>query len=189
MNLVRSTPKAKGGEQPDNDAIVECAKSARQNLLPDIVSIGILILITGAILGILDAPPKKAATRKADPAELNAQNVRQDSVDPGTKPASIEMPMRSISNDASSPLTQEPMISGLPGSPYQPPPALKRFGTEPHIRRWRSQRQLFASSQPSHAGNSKRNWPKAFLMYLEAHQGYLKKILRHSEIASLNPRR
>ena len=97
--VVHSARKSKKGAQSGNDAIVECTKSARRNLLADIVSIGILILITGAILGIPDPLPKKGATRQLEPAEVKAQNIRQDALDVGSRPASLDPPETTTSDD------------------------------------------------------------------------------------------
>ena len=174
--IVRWAPEAKPAEQPDKNAIVGRTKSARQNLLAGIVSIGLLMLITGAILGILDPLPKKGATRHLESAYVNAQNVRQGALDVGSRPASLDRPETITSDDAFSTLPQGAVTRGLPVSPYQPP-----LTTKPA----RGQHRLSAMIQkPRHTQNTKTRWPKAFIMYLDAHHDYLKKILRHKETAS-----
>jgi hypothetical protein len=184
----------KGGKQPGKDGIVECKVLPPRNLLADIVSIGVLLLIgAGAILAISDDLPKKDATRPLESAELNGQNVRQETVDVGPEPPNLELAIRTISTDASSILTQDPAIKGLPGSPYQPSltskPAPRRLGTELDVRGRHFHRQLSAVAQkPGHPLDKKGKWPKAFIMYLEAHRDLLRKILRQSETASPNTR-
>jgi hypothetical protein len=170
-------PKLKSGKESSTEP-------PPRNLLADIASIGVFLLIgMGAILAISDALPKKGATREPDPAALNAQNMREDTVDVGSRPANLDPPVRTISDDPSSPLTQDPVIRGLPGSPYHPPPTrkpvLRRFGTESDASERLVQRQFsMAARRPRFTPDSKRKWPKAFIMYLEAHQNYLRKLRR-----------
>ena len=184
----------KGGKQPGKDGIVECKELPPRNLLADIVSIGVLLLIgAGAILAISDDLPKKDATRPLESAELNRQNVRQDTVDLGPGPTNLEPAIRTISDDPSSILTQDLAIKGPPESPYQPSltskPAPRRLATELDVRGRRFHRQLSALAQkPGHPLDNKGKWPKVFVMYLEAHQAFLRKIFRHSETVSPNTR-
>ena len=148
------------------------------------VAIGVLILIgTGSILAISGARPKKVATDKPDLAELNAQHIHQNAVVVESKPANLGPPERVTSEQVSSPVTQDLTIKGLPGSAYQPPPTRKR------ARDRKFQHQFSVSAQKSRSGpNSKMHWPKAFVMYLEAHQEYLRAILRHGATAAANPK-
>ena len=184
-----------GGKQPGKEGIVGSIEPPPRNLLADIVSVVVLLLIgAGAILAISGTLQEKAATRQQDPAELNTQNMRQETVNVGSRPANLDPAMRTISDDASSLPTQDLVIKGLPGSPYQTPSlarkrVLRRLGTEPDARGWRFQHQLSAMAQKlGYARDSKRKWPKAFIKYLEAHQDFLRKIRRPSEIEAPSTR-
>lgn len=190
-SVVRVPPKFKPGKQLGKDGIIECTQTPPPNRLAALVAIGVLILIgTGAILGILDVLPKKDVTHQLDAPVLKVQNMPQDAATVESKPANADLPATSSSGYPSSlPMQQPLMVEGLPGSPYQPPltrkPALRRFGTESDARGWRFRRQIYAVAQkPGNARDSKRKWPKAFIMYLEAHPDFLRKILRTSQIAS-----
>jgi len=160
-----------------------------RNWLADMVPIGVLTLIATGILAISDALQKKGVTSKLDPTELNVQNVRQDTVEVESRPTNPEPALRPISDDPSSPPTQSTVIGGLPGGPFEPSatgkPAPRRLGTESDLRGWRFHRQFSDVAQkPGHPQENKTKWPKAFIMYLEAHQDYLRRILRHAETAS-----
>jgi len=73
-SVLRWLSSLNPGKQPGKENIVEAIKPPPRNLLADIVSIGVLILMgAGAILAILDALPKK----DAGPAELSARNMAE----------------------------------------------------------------------------------------------------------------
>jgi len=138
------------------------------------------------LLVISDALQKKGVT---NPTELDVQNVRQDTVEVDSRPTNPEPALRPISDDPSSPPIQSAVIRGLPGSSFEPSatgkPASRRLGTESDVRGWHFHRQSSAVAQkPSHLQNNKGKWPKAFAMFLEAHQDFLRKIRRQSETAS-----
>jgi hypothetical protein len=165
----------KGGKHSGKDGVIECTQKPPRNWLADIVSIGALMLTATGILAISDALQKKGLTGKLNPIELNVQNVRLETVNVDSRPTNPEPALRAISEDPSSPPTQSAVIGGLPGSPYQPPltskPAPRRLRTESDVRGWRFHRQFSAVAQkPSHLQENKGKWPKAFIMYLEAHQ-------------------
>jgi len=181
----------KGRTQSGKDGIIECRQKPAWNWLADMVSISVLILTATGILAISDALQKKGVTGKLDPTQANIQNVRQDTVAVDSRPANPEPALRPISDDPSSPPTQSAVIRGLPGSSFEPSatgkPAPRRLGTESNLRGWRFHRQFSDVTQkPGHPQENKRKWPKAFIMYLGAHQSFLRKILRHSETASPN---
>ena len=142
----------------------------------------ILIGMTSAMLG--GAPPIKSEAPRPDTAELNAHTL-QDAVGVESKPTSMDPPVRSTSGYASLLPTPGSLIKGFPGSPYQPPvtskPVLRRFGTESDVRGRRFHRKLSAVDN----WGSKRKWPKAFVLYLEAHQKFLRKLQENSQTASL----
>ena len=156
--------------------------------------IGVLILIglTSAILAISGARPKKSVARKVDTAELKTQNIQPGAVGVSSTPATLDPPARNTSGYPSSIPTQGVVLAGLPGSLYQTPPptrkpALRRVGTESDAT-GRSKRQLSAGIRKSGAApRSKKQWPKAFERYLEAHRDYLRAILRHPEPTTPNP--
>jgi hypothetical protein len=183
-SVERWSPKLKAGKQPGKDDIVECKEQVPLSRFAAMVAIGVLILIgTGAILAISGTRPKKIATGKTDVTELNAQHIHQNAVVAESKPANLYPPERVTSEPVFSPPTQDLAIKGLPGSPYQPPPTRKR------ARDRKFQHQFFVFAQKSSSGpNSKMHWPKAFIMYLEAHQEYLRAILKHSATAAPNPK-
>src|SRR5215831_12412435 len=165
-----------------------------RNWLADMVSIGVLILTATGILVISDALQKKEVTGKLDRTQLNIQNVRQDTVAVDSRPTSPEPVLRPISDDPSSPPTQSTVIGGLRGGSFEPSatgkPAPRRLGTESDVRGWRFRRQYTDAAQKTGPPQeNKRKWPKAFIMYLDAHQDYLRKILRHSETASPDTRK
>jgi hypothetical protein len=188
---VRWSPKLKPEKQPGKDDNVECKETLPLSRLACMVAIGGLILIgmTSAILAISGARPKKSVARKLDTAELNTQNMRQDSVDVGSKPTYLEPAARSTSGYASSIPTQGVVQTGLPGSFYQTSPltrkpALTRFGAGPAATGRSFRHQLSAEVQKSgFASYSKKEWPKAFVKYLEAHRDYLRALREHSEAA------
>src|SRR6516162_3012897 len=181
----------KGGTHSARDGVIECTQKRPWNWLVDIVWIGVLILTATVILAISGVLQKKGVTGRLDPTERNVQNVRQDTVEVNSKPLAPEPGLRPILDDPSSPPIQSAVIRGLPGSSFEPSatgkPASRRLGTESDVRGWRFHRQFSDVAQkPGHPQGSKRKWPKAFIMYLEAHQSFLRKILRHSETASPN---
>ena len=193
-SVVRWSPKLKPGKQPGKDDIVECKEQVPLSRFAARVAIGVLILIgTGAILAISGARPKKSVAQKLDTVELNAQNMRQDAVDVASTPANVNPPARSTSGYAPSIPTQGLVLTGLPGSLYQTPPltrkpALRRFATEADSTR-HFQRQLSAGGQKSgSAPHSKKEWPKAFVRYLEAHRDYLRAIMGHATATAPNPK-
>ena len=160
-----------------------------RNWLADMVSIGVLILTATGILVISDALQKKGVTSKLDPTELNVQNVRQDTVAVESRPTNPEPALRSISDDPSSPPTQSTVIGGLPESPFEPSAtgktAPRHLGTESDVRGLHFHRQFSDVDQKlGPPQENKRKWPKALILYLEAHQDYLRRILRHAETAS-----
>jgi hypothetical protein len=193
-SVVREPPKFKTGKQPAKDGIIECTQIPPPNRLADLVGIGFMILIgTGAILGILDALPKKDVTHQLDAPVPKVQNMPQDAAAVESKAANADLAATGTSGYPSSLPIQSLLIEGLPGSPYQAPltrkPALRRFGPDSHARGWRLQRELADVAQKlGYARDSKRKWPKAFIMYLEAHRDFLRKIRRHSETTSSNTR-
>ena len=183
----------KGRTHSGRDGAIECTQKRPWNWLADIVWIGVLILTAMGILAISDALQKKGVTGKPDPTELNVQNARQDTVDVDSRRTNPEPALRPISHDPSSAPIQSPVIGGLPGSSFEPSargkPASRRLGTESDVRGWQFHRQFSAVAQkPSHLQNNKGKWPKAFTMFLEAHQSFLRKMLRHSETVSPNTR-
>jgi hypothetical protein len=193
-SVIHWSPKLEPGKQPGKDDIVECKEQLSLSRFAAVMAIGVLILIgTGAILAISGARPKQTVARKQDTAELKAQNMRQDAADVGSTPATPIPPLKSTSGYASSIPTQGVVLPGLPGTLYQTPPltrkpALRRFGTETDSSR-RFQRQLSAGTQNSgSAPRSKKEWPKAFVRYLEAHRDYLRAILRHDAATTPNPK-
>ena len=190
-SVVRWSPKLKPGKQPGKDDIVECKEQLPLSRIAAMVAIGVLMLIgTGAILAISGPRLKKNVTPKLDAAEPNVQDMRQDSVGVGSKPTDLDSPVRNAPGYPSSVLTQGVVLKGLPGSLEETPPLTKksvprRFGTESSARERRIKRQVSVVAQKSgYAPYSKRKWPKAFLMYLEAHKNLLRKIQRHSETTS-----
>ncbi|MGA8657707.1 MAG: hypothetical protein WB586_16300 [Chthoniobacterales bacterium] len=193
--VVRWSPKFEPGKQPGKDGIIECTEQLPWDRFAAMVAMGGLILIgmTIAILAISSARPKNRIARKPDTAQLNAPRMQQDAVDIGSKPANLD-PLASSTSGYPSPLpTQGLVIKDPSGSPYEPPltrkPALRRFVTKSDTREWRFQRHLSAVVQkPGYARDNKRKWAKAFIMYLEAHRDFLRKIQRPSEIASPNVR-
>lgn len=192
-SVVRVPPKFKPGKQPGKDGIIECTQTPPPNRLAALVAIGVLILIgTGAVLGILDLLPKKDVTHQLDAPVLKVQNMPQDAIAVESKPANDDQPATSTSGYPSSLPMQHLLIKGLPESSYQPlltrKPALRRFGPDSATRGWRFQRQLADVARKPDYARDKRKWPKAFVMYLEAHQDFLRKILRTSQIASPNTR-
>jgi uncharacterized protein (DUF1330 family) len=82
------------------------------------------------------------------------------------------------------------VLKGLPGSLDQTPPVTKksaprRFDIESYARERRVKPQFSVAAQKSrYARYSKRKSPKAFIMYLEAHQDLLRKIQRGGQTAS-----
>src|SRR6516164_2925629 len=181
----------KGRTHSGRDGAIECTQKRPWNWLADMVWIGVLILTATGILAISDALQKKGVTGKLDPTQANIQNLRQDTVAVDSRPTNPEPALRPISDDPSSPPTQSTVTGGLPGSSFEPSatgkPAPRRLGTESNLRGWRFHRQFSDVTQkPGHPQENKRKWPKAFMMYLEAHQSFLRKILRHSETASPN---
>jgi hypothetical protein len=174
----------KGRTHSGRDGVIECTQKRPWNWLAHIVWIGVLILTATGILAISDALQKKGVTGKPAPTELNVQNVRQDRVEVDSRPI----------NPEPSPPTQSTVIRGLPGSSFEPSatgkPTPGRLGTESDVRGWQFHRQFSAVAQkPSHLQNNKGKWPKAFTMFLEAHQSFLRKMLRHSETVSPNTRK
>ena len=172
----------KGRTHSGRDGVIECTQKRPWNWLADIVSIGVLILTAAGILAVSDALQKKGVT---NPTELDVQNVRQDTVEVDSRPTNPEPALRPISDDPSSPPIQSAVIRGLPGSSFEPSatgkPAPRRLGTESNLRGWRFHRQFSDVAQkPGHPQENRRKWPKAFTMYFEAHQSFLRKILRHS---------
>lgn len=179
----------KGRTHSSRDGVIECTQKRPWNWLADIVWIGVLILTATGILAISDALQKKGVTGKPDPPKLNVQNVRQDTVAVDSRPNNFESALRPISDDSSSSPIQSAVIRGLPGSSFEPSatgkPVSRRLGTESDVRGWHFHRQFSAVAQkPSHLQNNKGKWPKAFAMFLEAHQSLLRKMLRHSETVS-----
>jgi hypothetical protein len=146
----------------------------------------------GAILAIRVALPKKGVTHKLDAAEQVVQNMQQ-AVAVESKPANPDLPARPTSDESSSLPTQALAIEGLPGSSYRPPltrkQALRRFVAESDARGRRFQSQLsVVARKPGSAPDSKNEWPKAFIRYLEAHRDYLRAILRHGAATTPNPK-
>ena len=181
----------KGGKHSGKDGAIECTQKRPWNWLADMVWIGVLILTATGILAISDALQKKGVTGKLDPTQANIQNLRQDTVAVDSRPTNPEPALWPISDDPSSPPTQSTVIGGLPGNSFEPSargkPASRRLGTKSDVRGWHFHRQFSAVAQkPGHPQENKRKWPKAFIIYLEAHQSFLRKILRHSETASPN---
>ena len=175
----------KGRTHSSRDGVIECRQKPPWNWLADIASIGVLILTATGILAISDALQKKGVTGKLDPTQMNIQNARQDTVAVDSRPANPEPALRPISDNPSLPPTQSTVIRGLPGGSFEPSatgkPAPRRLGTESGVRGWRFHRQFSDVAQrPGHPQENKRKWPKQFIMYLEAHQSFLRKILRHS---------
>ena len=180
----------KGGKHSGKDGVIECTQKRPWNWLAHIVWIGVLILTATGILAISDALQKKGVT---NPTELDVQNVRQDTVEVDSRPTNPEPAFRPISDDPSSPPIQSAVIRGLPGSSFEPSatgkPAPRRLGTESDVRGWHFHRQFSAVAQkPSHPKDNKGKWPKAFIMYLEAHHSLLRKMLRYSATAPPNTR-
>ena len=181
-----------GGKQPGKEGSVE---PPPRNLLADILSIAVLLLIgTGLIVNILGGLPKKNVAPKLDTAQLNAQTTQQTPVETKPEPALFDPTARSTSGYPSSLPKPSLVIKGLTGSPYQPPvtsrPALRRFGPESDARGWSSHPQRSAAGKKSTENlESTRTWPKAFILYLEAHENDLRKIQRRSETAALNARK
>ena len=183
----------KGGTHSARDGVIECTQKRPWNWLVDIVWIGVLILTATGILAISGVLQKKGVTGRLDPTERNVQNVRQDTVEVNSKPLSPEPGLRPILDDPSSPPIQSAVIRGLPGSSFEPSatgkPASRRLGTESDVRGWHFHRQFSAVAQkPSHPKDNKGKWPKAFIMYLEAHHSLLRKMLRYSATAPPNTR-
>jgi hypothetical protein len=120
-SVIHWSPKLEPRKQPNKDDIIECKELLPLNRLACMVAIGVLILIgmTGAILAISGARPKKSVVRKLDTAELKAQNMQQDAVDVGTKPTNLNPPARSTSGYPSSIPTQGVVLTGLLGRLYQ----------------------------------------------------------------------
>ena len=196
-SVVRWSTKRKPGKQPGKNDIIEGTEQLPLSRLAAMTAIGVLILIglTSAILAISGARPKKGVARKVDTAELKTQNIRPGAVGVRSTPATLNPPARNTSGYPSSIPTQGVVLAGLaglPGSLYQTPPltrkpALRRFGTESDAT-GRSKRQLSAGTQKSGAApRSKKQWPKAFVRYLQAHRDYLRAILRHREPITPNP--
>src|SRR6516164_925057 len=178
----------KGRTHSGRDGVIECTQKWPWNWLAAIVWIGVLILTATGILAISDALQKKGVTGKLDPTQLNVQNVRQDTVAVDSRPTNSEPALRPISHDPSSPPTQSTVIGGLPVRSFEPSatgkPAPGRLGTESDLRGWHFHRQFSDVAQkPGHRQENKRKWPKAFIIYLEAHQSFLRKMLRHGETA------
>jgi hypothetical protein len=193
-SVPRWSPKLKSGKQPGKDEIVECKEQLPLNQLACRVAVGGLILIgiTSAILAISGTTPKKSVARRLDTGELNAQNRRLDGIDVGAKPTNLAPPAPSTSGYPFSIPTQGIVSTALPGSLYQTPPltrkpALERFGAESGARE-RFQHPSVVSRRPRSAPAKKRKWSKTFIMYLEAHQDFLRKILGTSQIASSKTR-
>jgi hypothetical protein len=177
---------SQGGEQPGKEESIELPP---RNLLADILSIGVLLLIgTGLIVDILGGLPKRSVAPKLDTAQLYAQTTEQRPVETKSEPALFGPTARSTSGYASLQPTPSLVIKGLPGSPYQPPvtskPALRRFASESDAK----QRSSTGKKSAENRGST-RKWPKAFILYLEAHEKDLRKVLRRSETAALNARK
>jgi hypothetical protein len=180
-------PKVKSKKGSGTEAL-------RRTWLAPIVAIGLLMLIaTGAILAIWEDLAKKSETHKVDAAQLNVRKMQQDAVAIESTPAKSDLRATSTSDDPSSLTTEDLVIEGLLGGPDRLPVTRKRtprrFGTESDEkdRRFRSHLSVVARKS-GYGPDWKSKWPKAFVIYLEAHQNYLRKILRHSETASLNSR-
>jgi hypothetical protein len=193
-SVIRFSPKLKPGKQPGKDDIVECKKQPSLDRLAAIIAIGALSIgMLSAILAISGPRLKKNATPKLDAAGPNVQNTQQ-AVAVGSKATDLNQPAKSASGYPSSVSTQGVVLKGLPGSLDQTPPLTKksvprRFDTESYARERHIKPQFSVVAQNSgYAPYSKRNWPKAFIMYLEAHQNLLRKIQRHSETASATTR-
>ena len=190
-----------GGKQPGKEDSIELPP---RDLPADILSIVALLLIgTGLIVNILGGLPKKNVAPKVNTAQLNAQTTEQRPVETKPEPAPFDPTARSTSGYRSSLPSpslvikglpgshfQEPslVIKGFPGSPYQPPvtstPALRRFAPASDAK----QRSAMGKKPAEHR-HSTRKWSKAFILYLEAHEKDLRKILRRSETAALNARK
>jgi hypothetical protein len=164
------------------------------NWLATIGGVGLLMLIaTGATLAIWEDLAKKSETHKVDAAEVNVRNMQQGAVAVESTPTNPDLPAASTSGDPSSVTTQSLAIKSLPGGPYplsvtrkQTP---RRFGAKSDERDRRFEGHLsLVAHKSSSAPHSKKEWPKAFTMYLQAHQDLLRKILRRSEAASATTR-
>ena len=193
-SVVRWSPKLKPGKQPGKDDIVECKEQLPLSRFVAIVASGVLILIgMGAILAIRVALPKKGVTHKLDAAEQVVQSMPPDTFAVESKPANPDLPARPTSGESPSLPTQVLAIEGLPGSSYRPPltrkQALRRFVAESDARGRRFQSQLsVVARKPGSAPDSKNEWPKAFIRYLEAHRDYLRAILTHGAATTPNPK-
>ncbi len=191
--VVRWPPKLKRGKPPGKNDIIECKPQVPLGRLACMAAMGGLFLIglTSAMLAISGGPPKKSEARKLDAAEFNGQHMQQDAVDVGSKPANLDPSARSTSGYPSSLPTPGLVIKDPPGTPYQPRLTRKsspgRFGMQSDAREWRFERQpSVVARRPRSAPGNKRNWPKTFIMYLKAHQGYLRKALRYGQTDSPN---
>lgn len=160
--------------------------------LATIAGICLLMLIaTGAILAIWEDLAKKSETHKADAAQLNVRKMQQGAVAIASTPANSDLRATSTSGYPSSLTTEDLAIKGLPGGPHQVTRKRtpRRFGTESDEKDRRLRSHLSVVARKSGYGPDwKSKWPKAFVIYLEAHQNYLRKILRRSETASPNTR-
>ncbi|MGA8659689.1 MAG: hypothetical protein WB586_26505 [Chthoniobacterales bacterium] len=172
-SVERWSPKLKPEKQPGQDDIVEFKEQLPLSRFVAIVASGVLILVgTGAILAIWVALPKKSVTHKLDTAEQVVQNVQPDTVAVESKPANPDLPARTTSEQVSSVPTQDLVIKGIPGNPYQSTPTRKR------TRERKFKYSFSLLSQKSRSGpNNKMHWPRGFVMYLEAHEKYLRAIL------------
>jgi hypothetical protein len=189
-SVVRWTPRLKSGKQLGKDDIVECKQQLSLDRLAAIVAIGVLLIgMSGAILAISGPRLRKNAPPKLDAAGSNVQNTQQ-AVAVGSKATDLNQPAKSTPGYPSSASTQGIVLKGLPGSLDQTPPVTKksaprRYDIESYARERRVKPQSSVVAQKSrYARYSKRKSPKAFIMYLEAHQDLLRKIQRGGQTAS-----
>ena len=201
-SVVRRSTKRKPGKQPGKSDIMEGTEQLPLSRLAAMAVIGVLILIglMSAILAISGARPKKSVARKVDTAELKTQNIQPGAVGVRSTSATLNPPARNIGlpffdtnarrcASRSSRSSRKPLSDASANEKASPQrkPALRRFGTESDAT-GRSKRQLSAGIQKSGAApRSKKQWPKAFVRYLEAHRDYLRAILRHPEPTTPNP--